>query len=861
MRPILAAILFWVCLGGSLRAATGKEATGPPLEQVRLQLKWRHQFQFAGYYAAVEKGYYRDAGLEVELLEGSPDKDPVDVVQRGEAEFGVGTADLLLLRSQGLPVVVLAAVFQHSATVLLTLKGEQTQTVHDLLNQRIMIEPLAADIMVYLQREGLGAGRYERIPHTGGIDALLRGEVAAMSAYLSDEPFSVRATGADVAVLDPRSGGIDFYGDCLFTTDSELNKHRDRVQRFRAASMRGWSYAMEHPEEMVDLILAKYSERHTREHLLYEARAMVPLIRADLVEIGHMHQGRWQHIADIYRQTGMLANEIDWEAFIYTPESPNEENQRWLVLSGVLALMMLISGGVALKISRLNRQLRKSMVDLRESQVQFRTLAETSDAGIFVLKGLRFQIVNPAMERISGYSAGELLAMRNLELIHPESRGLVEERALARQRGDDIPEHYEVRLLRKNGEDCWVRVGAGRITVNGEPCSVGIFFDITPKRAAESRLRESEATHRLLAENVSDVIWVLNLNRGAFSYISPSVERLRGYTPEEAMAQSLEQSLEPESAETVRDAIAKNLQEFIRNPNEGVSYIHELRQPCKDGRVIWIETSTQYRYNAAGEIEILGVSRNIEARKHLEELREDVERIARHDLKTPLVGMIGLPQILEFDSNLTEEQREMLQQISSLGKTMLKMIDFSLNLYKQEIGAYRYQPVRVDVLAVIGEVLLSLSPRMDSTKVNVSLEVNGKPAGPTDAVVIPGEDILLFSLFTNLLLNALEASTDEATIEIKITTQDTCTIAIHNQGVVPEAMRTRFFAKYATAGKSGGTGLGTYSAWMITRTLSGTIAMLSPDRDGTTVTVCLPLHFPGEPPAESTPAGTGSEFP
>ena len=83
-------------------------------DKVRLQLKWQHQFQFAGYYAAQAQGYYQAVGLDVEIIPCQPDEDAVQKVLQGKAEFGVGSTELLLLREQGAPVVVLAVIFQHT---------------------------------------------------------------------------------------------------------------------------------------------------------------------------------------------------------------------------------------------------------------------------------------------------------------------------------------------------------------------------------------------------------------------------------------------------------------------------------------------------------------------------------------------------------------------------------------------------------------------------------------------------------------------------------------------------------------------------------------------------------------------------
>ncbi|WP_295457457.1 ABC transporter substrate-binding protein [uncultured Thiodictyon sp.] len=227
------------------------------LQPVRLQLKWTHQFQFAGYYAAQAQGFYREAGLAVSFLEARPGQDPVAAVLNGQAEFGVGTSDLLLYRARGLPVVVLGVIFQHSPLALLALDASGIRNIHQVVGRRLMIEDNSAELFAYLEREGIPRGSLNLVAHSFGTAELSAGTVDAQSVYITDEPFVFAQAGVNYSLFTPRSGGIDFYGDNLFTTQSYLRANPGLVAAFREASLRGWVYAMAHPQEVADLIITR----------------------------------------------------------------------------------------------------------------------------------------------------------------------------------------------------------------------------------------------------------------------------------------------------------------------------------------------------------------------------------------------------------------------------------------------------------------------------------------------------------------------------------------------------------------------------------------------------------------------------
>jgi PAS domain S-box-containing protein len=179
-------------------------------------------------------------------------------------------------------------------------------------------------------------------------------------------------------------------------------------------------------------------------------------------------------------------------------------------------------------------------------------------------------------------------------------------------------ENLQADLQRKDGSQLTGLVSAKLIILQSVPHIISVTHDITLRQRAEDALRMSEMKYRLLTEFTADVVWILNLTTSKFTYISPSVFQLRGVTAEEAMLETLEDSLTPESIVIVKDAVAKNIKDFIEHPEIPNYYINEVRQFCKNGQIIWIEVSTQYRYSPAGDIEIVGVSRNVEERKKSE---------------------------------------------------------------------------------------------------------------------------------------------------------------------------------------------------------------------------------------------------
>jgi len=221
-------------------------------------------------------------------------------------------------------------------------------------------------------------------------------------------------------------------------------------------------------------------------------------------------------------------------------------------------------------------------------------------------------------------------------------------------------------------------------------------------------------------------------------------------------------------------------------------------------------------------------------------LKEDVERIMRHDLKTPLTTIVSLPQLMAEDENLTDDQREMLALIEDAGYTILGMVNLSAALYKMERGQYELEPADVDLAPILRKLFASHADTARRRELVLTLAVDNRPDSPEAACLVRGESLLCCSMLANLVANAVEASPAGGTVSVRLTREgETVRVAIANQGEVPQSIRDRFFEKYVTAGKPKGTGLGAYSARRVALAHGGDIIMQTGEGE-TILTVSLP---------------------
>ena len=304
-------------------------------EKVTLQLEWLNQFQFAGFYIAKERGFYDEVGLDVEIKEFDNSLDVIDEVVKQNAEFGITRSSVLIDIAQGKPLVVLGATFQHTPSVLIS-TNPKIKTIQDLKHKRIMVtndEASGASIMSMLLSNSITLENIKIQKHSFKLDDLVNGKTDAMACYLSNEPYFLEQRNIPYKIFNPRDYGFDFYGDIIFTSESQMKNHPKRTKAFYEASMKGWRWAFSHIDESAKIIYEKYNTQHkTFASLIYEGQVLKKLAFDKYGHLGLMDMSQIDKMADIYRLSGLLDKKYDFHKYI-DPLGYNKENLHLGVLA------------------------------------------------------------------------------------------------------------------------------------------------------------------------------------------------------------------------------------------------------------------------------------------------------------------------------------------------------------------------------------------------------------------------------------------------------------------------------------------------------------------------------------------------
>ncbi|TVM17933.1 hypothetical protein DPQ33_07435 [Oceanidesulfovibrio indonesiensis] len=467
-------------------------------------------------------------------------------------------------------------------------------------------------------------------------------------------------------------------------------------------------------------------------------------------------------------------------------------------------------------------------------QSLFRAIFEKAPIGVFTSRpdGKNFD-ANPALAAMLGYESPQATRANLSEIatqIFHNPNLPIEDVEVIQKAPDLVMLSYEYARPDGSSFTAFLHICTVHEPYTGTPYILGLVEDITDAHDLQKKLRESEQRYRSVFENAPVGIYQSTVD-GHYLNVNPEFARMHGYaTPQELIDDVRDSSRQLYADPNRRLQLLKILQE----KNAATNF--EALSRRKDGSTFWTMRNVRLMCDAEGKpIHIKGFVTDISERKQLEAMREDVERIIRHDLKSPVIAMLAGLKMLSWRDSFQEDQ-DLVHELQETAQRMLAMLDLSSVLYKIEQGIYDYETRPVDVVSLLGDIADSLLTFHASKRIAMHVQ----PREITECHIM-GEPLLMRTALENLLKNALEATPDLDEVTVRITVDTICTIAIHNAQPVPEAVRDRFFEKYATAGKTSGTGLGTYSAKMCTEAMGGCTEMTTSDDEGTTVVVQFPL--------------------
>ncbi|SKA78054.1 PAS domain S-box-containing protein [Prosthecobacter debontii] len=873
IRSAAECILRWtaLCTLVGMGAVTpAAEAESANLKKVTIQLKWHNQFQFAGYYAAESQGYYQQAGLDVQLREGNPSRRSLSSVLAGEADFGVTDCDVLLARLQGKPVVVCAAIFQHSPYILLSLASKGITKPSDLVGKRVMVstDQGEAEVRSMIMREGLPGGRINFLPHTWNNRDLIEGKVDAISAYSTVEPTQLRLLGHEPSSIRFSDYGVDFYGDTLFTTEALVRRDPALVRAFVQASMKGWEYAMANPEEMVEriLIMPGVKERGiTREHLTTEAREMVPLIQADLVELGHMNAGRWERIAHAFVETGIVKKVANLDGFMFSSVfAPDLRPLLWgLVVLGVIV------GLSTLWTVQLRHEVELRTREVKESQHKLSSILDNT----FLLQGLldaegRILESNSTSLSFAGVERQAVLGKWFWETAwwaHSTTEQEKLRRAVQQiQQGQDCV-RFETAHLDRTGAAHVIDFSMRGVRTEDAKLHYLMVegYDITDRKRAEDARRVSESNLLALLENSSGAIWSLDSRLRYLAFNTRYQDHILTLGGKKAQTGLRVEEVEPESH---LSQWRPHYERALKGERFKATFDQEVRGKAR----VYQASFNPIRHGG----EVTGVSifcDDVTEQKHMEDqLRQSqkMEAIGQlaggvaHDfnnLLTVIQGNASLPKIMKMTPEMINRAfNEILDAANRAGSMTSQLLTFS-----------RQQPVN-RVSLNLNQVVSDMN-RMIQRLIGEHIQVNLRlsPVPP----VVHADASMMEQVVLNLAVNARDAMPKGGTLTLttrllplKQTPPQApvgaepgtyVCLEVRDTGIgISEEHLERIFEPFFTTKEVGqGTGIGLATVFGIVQQHHGWVTVDSQEGAGSTFCVFFPLlATPVQPTAPEEPA-------
>ncbi|WP_430818003.1 ABC transporter substrate-binding protein [Carboxylicivirga marina] len=785
------------------------------LDTVVLQLKWKHQFQFAGFYAAIEKGYYKDAGIVVKVKEGNTSINFVNEVISGNADFGIESSKLVIARNNNFPVVALAAIFQHSPEIILTRKDADIRNIEDLKDKRISLgQNGLASPKALLNKFSIPEDKHIYGSSIGYVNDLIQGNTDAIATYITDAPFMLEQAGVEPLIFKPRSYGIDLYGDILFTSQQMVEEKQELTERFVKASLKGWVYAMDNKSEIIDLIINKYNSKASRELLRFESTMMEDLVMPKLIEPGHMNPERWRYIADTFVEIGQLQPLFSIDGFLL--EDYQLFNNRRIKQAFYFLMVIVAVSLISLLVFFLfNRRLKKAVLQ-RTKELSSANNNLTKEVG-------RRQVVHANLtlseERFKLLFEDSPISLWEEDF--SQTKQMID--AISTKGVSDI-EHY----IRNHPE--FVRACAGSVRINNINKATVQYMEAENKEEILNNVNEVFNEHalkdfaeelitfyngKMLYETESEHITF----KGNKLHVSITVKIPNGY--EETWSKVIVSLINITDLRNTTDEL-KFTEVLLRQQNEALKGINEELKKSKLKAEESDRLKTAFLSNMS------------------------------HEIRTPMNGIIGFTDLLKDDDINNGDKERYLSIIEENSQQLLRIISDIIDISKIEASQLKITKTHININQLF-EHLLDIFKlriiRLDKEDVHCHYNIHSQLP---EELIINSDITRLRQVLTNLLENAVKF-TEHGDIEFGAYPSDdkeNLIFYVKDTGVGIKKERVsqifdRFFREEERFGANlGGTGLGLSIAKNLVELLGGKIGVESTPGEGAKFYFTHPYKLP-----------------
>ncbi|MCW8915142.1 MAG: ABC transporter substrate-binding protein [Magnetovibrio sp.] len=858
-------------------------------EKIVLQLRWDHQFQFAGFYAAKWQGYYEAAGLDVEIrsaFDTGKRVHALDEVAQGQAQFGIGGADLFLARERGENLAVVASYFQHSPVEILVHEGSGIRGPADLIDRRMAFgsDPLIdAEVDTMFRLEGVLSNAVKKVslsdkkPAHAYLNDLDVGSIDALPVYALSSLWAAQKSGMQFTRLRPASYGVDFYGDSLIVNRAWAEDNLETLNAFVEASNKGWVYALQNSESMVEDISTNLP-RHVPLDDVYAynrflAKEISSIMLFPTIEPGSLNPRRWEHIGHALWQNGLIKFPPAREDFVLLPGQELDIQQQTLIRNVIIVGFMVL--GAMITYALWQRSLHRK-------DVCFRELFENMHNGVAVCRavdrGKDFVLTdfNKGGELIEKVRREQVIGKRVTEVFPGiEEYGLLE--VFKRVLRSGKAEYFPLKYYEDNQVQGWRNNYIYRLP-NKEV--VAVYEDDTARKKAEQELeianrelenrieartsdlkeeakRHKETTKQLnlflqAVEQSQNMIFITNID-GDIEYTNPKFTELTGYSQAEAIGQKPSIL---KSGETPDD-VYKDLWTSIL---AGKDWQGEIKDCRKNGDQFWAAVSiTPVRDRDNQITHFVAMHEDITHRRLADEkIRSAMERakvasLAKselmanmsHELRTPLNAIIGFSNTI-CDELLgpidNEKYKEYAGDIYRSGEHLLELINDILDVSAIEKGKLELQEEYLDLDEIVDATICLIRPQAEKEKIQLRWKLDEHlPAVCADRRRT--KQILI-----NMLSNAVKFTPESGSVDliVQATPSQQIQFVIRDTGVgmTPEELskaKTQFCqVDTGLDRKYEGAGLGLSLTMSLVELHGGEFDITSSKGEGTQVTITYP---------------------